>query len=205
MLSNAAMALNRPWNWWFDEKAGGGMLGAIGSHQSDLVRWLLDTEFSRVQGTVKNFLPPQPDAKTQVLKPVTTDNYAQFFGELENGAVGSILLDATARQTQGWRNRVEFHGDKGSLIYDEDGKLWALDADGKEEQTPPDPLRGTIDAPGMFPEAFVHYSRALVNALHQNTPFEGAATFEDGVKIQAILDAVRRSSQQGGWVEPASL
>ena len=32
---------NRPWNWWSDEKQGGGALGAIGSHVVDGFRWFL--------------------------------------------------------------------------------------------------------------------------------------------------------------------
>src|SRR5262249_21180538 len=39
---------NRAWNWWSDEKQGGGALGAIGSHVIDGFRWLLETEVAEV-------------------------------------------------------------------------------------------------------------------------------------------------------------
>ena len=31
----------RPWNWWSQLSAGGGLLGALGSHAIDALRWLL--------------------------------------------------------------------------------------------------------------------------------------------------------------------
>src|SRR4051812_18219751 len=34
----------RPWNWWSDQKKGGGALGAIASHIIDGFRWMLTTE-----------------------------------------------------------------------------------------------------------------------------------------------------------------
>jgi len=198
----APIVLGRPWFWWFDEKAGGGLLGAIGSHQVDLIRWVLDTEFSRVSGVLKNFLPPQPDARTKELKPVTSDNYCAFSAELTNGAVGVILLDATARFPNGSRSLMEFHGGRGSLIFDGDQKLWAIDADGATQHTQTDPLKGTADVPdGIFPEAFVHFSRRIVEAVRNGADIDGATTFADGLQIQSVLDAVRNSHAQGGWVE----
>src|SRR5438552_344613 len=36
------------WDWWSDAKMGGGMLGAIGAHAVDSIRWQLDAEVSEV-------------------------------------------------------------------------------------------------------------------------------------------------------------
>src|SRR3954468_9097443 len=35
------------WDWWSDEKMGGGVLGAIGSHVIDSFRWILSAEVTK--------------------------------------------------------------------------------------------------------------------------------------------------------------
>ncbi len=42
--SDSRASLERAWDWWSDREAGGGTLGAIGSHAVDSFRWLLGTE-----------------------------------------------------------------------------------------------------------------------------------------------------------------
>ncbi|HEY5595896.1 MAG TPA: Gfo/Idh/MocA family oxidoreductase [Candidatus Bipolaricaulota bacterium] len=202
---NYPIVLARAWNWWFDRKAGGGLLGALGSHQVDLVRWLLGTEFKRVSGLMHDFLKERPDAQG-VLKPVTTDNFCAFSAELEGGAVGTVTLDATAR-VLGERERwtLSLHGKDGSLIYDGDGRLWGLRDQEKSEHTPPDPLPHPDNLPqGIFPTGFKHLSSRLVESLQSGKELAGAATFYDGMKVQGVLDAIRLSHEQGRWINPAA-
>src|SRR5262245_14081336 len=41
----------RPWNWWSQRSAGGGLLGALGSHTIDAMRWVFG-EIEAVSGMV---------------------------------------------------------------------------------------------------------------------------------------------------------
>jgi len=52
---------NRPWNWWFDVTRGGGLLGAVGSHQIDLLRYWLG-EIESASGTVETCIKERPAA-----------------------------------------------------------------------------------------------------------------------------------------------
>jgi predicted dehydrogenase len=59
-------------------------------------------------------------------------------------------------------------------------------------------------APGMRPASwsrgFATLSCAIVEALREGrTTVEGAATFEDGYRVQLVLDAARASNQSGCW------
>jgi predicted dehydrogenase len=194
----------RPWGWWFDAAKGGGLLGALGSHQIDLLRWLFG-EFHRVSGRLHTFVKERPLPETGERRPVTSDDYCTFTAELECGAVGTVVLDATARvPSDSERWRLAFHGEAGSLIFDGLGRLWGLKREGEpEELTPKEPVP---DVPGLaegtFPRAFVRFARLIVEALRRDeNHVEDAATFYDGVKVQAVLDAVRASHERGSWVE----
>lgn len=199
---------DRPWDWWFDSTKGGGLLGALGSHQVDLLRWLLG-EFKQVSSRLHTFVKERrtPDSKQK--HPVTSDDYCAFLAELENGAVGTVILDATARLTSDDKRwNIAFHGESGSLIYDGQRRLWGVrSSQPVEELTPPDSLRNVPGLPeGLFPQSFVHFSRGLIQALQNGqSAIEGAATFYDGMRVQAVLDAIRLSHKEGRWVDCQTL
>src|SRR5205085_1881104 len=62
--SDSRAAADRPWNWWSDERAGGGALGAIGSHAVDALRWLLFTGVSHVSASLAAHVRERFDAST---------------------------------------------------------------------------------------------------------------------------------------------
>jgi predicted dehydrogenase len=195
----------RPWGWWFDVSKGGGLLGALGSHQIDLLRWLLGA-FKRVNGHLHTVVKERPLPATGELRPVTSDDHCAFFAELECGAVGAVVLDATARvPSDSERWRVAFHGERGSLLFDGLGRLWKLEREGQpEEITLQKPVPAVPGLPeGVFPTGFAHFAERLAEVLQRGEQrVEGAATFYDGLRVQAVLDAVRESHRRGGgWVE----
>src|SRR5678815_96968 len=70
-------AIARPWDWWSDEKMGGGALGAIGSHVVDSFRWILSAEVTKVLGMLTTHIKERPD-KAGGMRPVTTDDEAKL-------------------------------------------------------------------------------------------------------------------------------
>ena len=48
---------------------------------------------------------------------------------------------------------------------------------------------------------FLRYARLIVNAVRDGGTVAGAATFQDGDRIQQVLDAVRESDAHGRWVK----
>ena len=66
-----------PWGWWYDATRGGGVLGAVGSHQIDLLRyWLGDVD--AVLGTAETFVRERPDPATGGPQAVTADDFTTF-------------------------------------------------------------------------------------------------------------------------------
>jgi predicted dehydrogenase len=54
---------------------------------------------------------------------------------------------------------------------------------------------------GSWSRGFTAFSAALIAALREGRKtVAGAATFEDGYRIQLVLDAARTSNTSGCWV-----
>ena len=97
-------------------------------------------------------------------------------------------------------NRVEFFGTDGSMRIDQFGELYiAKRGDGDWQQIEVDlsrPIEGLGDS--GFPRGFLKFAPEIVNAIRDGkTVVENAATFEDGVKVQRVLDAARESNSKG--------
>jgi predicted dehydrogenase len=190
----------KPWGWWFDETRGGGLLGAVGSHQVDLLRYWLG-EIAAVTGTALPFVPERPLPDGTGRRPVTADEFTTFSLRFRSGAVGTVFLSAVATHAVG--PRVEVWGDEGHLVLDEGERLWGARRGEKlAELTEPETI---TPPPGMeyvslWGVSFVRLVQHLVQAMLDGAPVAPAATFRDGVAVQRVLDAVRRATRTG-WVE----
>lgn len=193
---------NQPWSWWSSKAMGGGAVGASASHQVDSVRWWLGQEFKAVTGELRTFVQRRPDAATGEWKPVDSDDFFVFLGELEDGTQVTVQNTSVVRLGTGMR--AEIHGSEGSLVLDAQERLLAQRAGEKQpaDLTLPDPNASLPGVqPGPWNVSFVSLAREMVAAVQEGRqPTEGA-TFWDGVRIQAILDAIRQSHEQRRWVD----
>ena len=206
LVSGGRADPRRPaWSWWSESDKGGGILGALGSHQIDLLRWWFG-EIEAVQGTLETFVKERPDPETGRMRSVETDDYAAFVLRFENGGHGLVLLSAVAWHGPG--THFEIYGDEGALILDHDNRLWGArrDEPALQDFSVPEPLEDVADiAPTMWARSFVRLAQALVQAIREGGPVDEAATFYDGARCQAVLDAVRTSHRLGEWVEVAAV
>ncbi len=87
-------------------------------------------------------------------------------------------------------------------MVEETGELWHSPSGSgawKPVQVHQDPM-----APGMRPASwsrgFAAFACNIVEALREGRKtVEGAATFEDGCRVQLVLDAARASNTSGCW------
>ena len=189
----------KPWSWWFDEVQGGGLLGAVGSHQVDLLRYWLG-DIAAVTGTAVPFIPERPLPDGHGRRRVTADEFTAFTLRFQSGAIASVMLSSVATHTVG--PRIEVWGDAGSLVLDEADRLWGGRlgeplAEFTEAETLPTP-------PGMqyvslWGLSFVRLVDHLVQAVLDGAPVAPAATFRDGMAVQRVLDAVRQA-HRSSWV-----
>lgn len=199
--------VEQPWDWWADETMGGGTLGAIGSHVVDSFRWMLGTEIDSVSCMLASHIAERPDKSSGQMRRVTSDDAANLHFRFADSALTKSTTGAAALsvvESGSYENRLEIYGTGGALMVEETGELWhspAGSAIWRPVQVYQDPL-----APGMRPASwsrgFAAFSCEIGAALHEGrTTVEGAATFEDGYRVQLVLDAARASNQKECWVK----
>jgi predicted dehydrogenase len=193
---------NRPWNWWSDEKQGGGALGAIGSHVADGFRWFLGTEVSEVTANLATHIRERKDHEGRE-RTVTTDDETNMLlrfadGEFTEGATGMASMSLVEAGKP--EHRLEVFGASGALMIEDNGDLWQSNVgDGQWRRV--EVGRGEL-APAIrdssWGRGFTIFSRKIIDALRAGKPtVDGAATFEDGYRTQLVLDAARRSFEKG--------
>jgi predicted dehydrogenase len=202
-FSASHFAPGKPASWRMRRaEAGTGVLGDIGSHLIDLVRfWLGD--FAKVSGQWQQRTFDRPGGK------VDADEDVSFLAQLKCGAQAVFQVSKLVAG-RGNYQRVELYGDKGSLIYEGEpgidanweGRLFAGRADklGIEPVALPEALtKGLETKDGGRIEAW----RRLVDPFFEAIRTGGSCKpdFQDGAAVQAILDAVATSCEHGGWVD----
>jgi predicted dehydrogenase len=191
----------RPWRWWFDAARGGGMLGAIGSHLLDLVRWIWG-EVDAVRCELETFVKEREDADGNAHR-VTADEYAGLRLHLANGALGELTTAFVVPSDESFY--LQLTGSEGALRLVDGERLYAGKHGAALEEVVVEPGRPTAASYGMedhgiFARCLPLYLRDLVQAVSAGrTTLDQAATFTDGLAVQRILDAARSSSAKGGW------
>ena len=206
------------------ELAGSGALGDIGAHILDLSQYLVGP-VTRVVGTLDTFVRQRPVEVTTTggsglswqagteLGDVTVDDATTFLARFENGATGTF--EAT-RMAPGRRNynSFEISGSLGSIAFNLE-RLNELQVYFREDEAglqgfrtinvtePVHPYTGAWWPAGHiigWEHTHVHVIRDLLEGIR--TGVNPAPSFEDGFRNQAVLDAVSRSAESGGWEEP---
>ena len=206
------------------ELAGSGALGDIGAHITDLAQFLVGP-ITEVAGTLQTFIKERPVEATsgggsglaanrgQEMGDVTVDDAVSFLARFESGAMGTF--DAT-RLAAGRRNRntFEINGSKGSVVFDLErmNELQVFLVDDEEGlqgfrtinvTEPVHPYTEHWWPAGHiigYEHTFIHVANDLLNGI--GTGENPHPDFEDGFRNQAVLDAVMRSADSGGWEQP---
>lgn len=194
---------NAAWNWWSDKRAGGGALGAIGSHIIDSFNWFSGAEIERVFCQMNTNIKQRKDEKTGATRDVTSDDETLLIlrfkdGELTEGATGIVSVSMV--ESPKYQNRLEFFGTKGAMRIEQRGEIFIAEtgaADWTEIETDLGAnIEGVPDT--GFSRGFLSFAPAIVEAILQGkTEIKHAATFADGVKVQKVIDAAHESNETG--------
>jgi predicted dehydrogenase len=188
-LLDVGMLLNpaRPWSWWSDRGHYGGMLQAMTSHLIDFLLWAFG-DLAHLSGRLDTFVRwrPTPDGGQ---REVTSDDANSALLKFATGASGLIYVSGTA-----WTRRsiVEAHGSDGSLSIDSNRLLAAREV-GKFEPVEVPALEGGQGAVPLMVRYLSHVARAFSGEADADV-----ATFDQGVRVQAVMDAIHQSSEAGG-------
>jgi predicted dehydrogenase len=187
----------RPWNWWSDKEQGGGIWGAIGSHQLDTLRWLCG-EISAIRATLHTFVAERPYEGGA--RAVTSDDAALAHVRFAAGGLGAITISMVG--ATGEKDTLTVHGAAGAVRI-EGAHLHRADPGGEWiDQTPEHTVEIPEGIAGAFPVGTVYLGHALrASGQGDGAALAPAATFADGLRTQRLLDAGRRSDDaDGGWV-----
>jgi predicted dehydrogenase len=193
----------RGWNWWSDKEAGGGTLGAIGSHAVDTLSWLTGARVSHVSALLATHVAERTDEESGAARAVTSDDEADMLlhfagGAGEAHATGVVAMSVVEAGRP--EHRVQVFGSEGALMLDRGGELFHSkvgEGAWRKIETESAPL-----AAGMrdneWSRGFTVFAREIVGALREGRrAVEGAATFDDGHRIQLVLDAARAAHDGG--------
>jgi predicted dehydrogenase len=189
---------NVPWNWWSDAAAGGGALGAIASHIIDSFRWFLGTEIASVSCQLHTHVKQRTD-HSGVVRPVTSDDESNMLLRFADGGVAQDatgLVSVSMAENPRYTNRLELYGELGAIRVGEIGQVDIVMNGEPEWQPIKVELGGLIDGmpDSAFSRGFVQLAPFIVDAIRSGAKkIEHAATFEDGLKVQQVLDAARES------------
>lgn len=189
---------HRAWNWWSDAAQGGGVLGAIGSHVVDALRYLAG-EIIGVRASLHTYVSERPfEGKTRA---VTVDDHASLELRLAGAVAASVMISVVASVDE--PTTYTLHGERGGLRLIDQSVLVAP-PNGIWKEIPSEQVAAIGNSPGgAFGSGTVWLARALKAALVDGdaTALAPAATFRDGLAQQQALDAARRSSTNGSdWI-----
>ncbi|XP_030384276.1 glucose-fructose oxidoreductase domain-containing protein 1 [Scaptodrosophila lebanonensis] len=197
-------------NWMCDAAMGGGALNLVGS-VVDLVSFLLQQQAIRVHGVLKSYT--KTTASINGIRQITAPDFCNFQMELASGTLVTVALHSHTVPAKAFSQEVLVYGSKGHLVV-RGGDLFVLkhDNDGlqKEEALyvdvqdlhfsttnsllPRPYIKGLCKMVGALKEAFGSKEASWVKA-----PVSTAATFEDGLYVQAVIESIRKSNETRQW------
>ena len=186
--SDHAQADSRPFTWVQDRAMGGGRLQGYGVHDLDL----LIAAFGEVEevAAATEVGVAQRRAKDGTPHTVTAEDAYAILLRFSGGGLGHVSLTATARHKRD--DRIEIYGSQGSVRLDEDRCLWWGRA--SEELRSEGPLQASSK------DAFKRVARNFAAAIRAGAPPD--PSLREGLRVQALLDAIRAADTQRRWVEP---
>jgi len=187
--------------WRFNKSdAGSGAMGDLLTHIVDLAL-MLNGPLNEVSALVHTFAEGRE-----------VDDTAIFTGKFANGAIGTFEATRFAIGMKN-RNRFEIHGAKGALAFnlEELNHLLYYDATLPAERQgwcdlmvtgPHHPFSDNYWPPGHiigYEHTFTNTLADFLKTLANGSEFH--ANFEDGLRVQHVMDAVEKSSQTRSWVQ----
>jgi predicted dehydrogenase len=209
------------YSWKCEPSVGGGALSIVGSHIIDLMSFTTRLRAQRVHGSLKTFRPQT--AAIHGFRRVSSDDFCSFQAELDNQAFATVTINTHAQDHYDFEFSVT--GTKGRLT------LRGLDLYGtsngsgetllhKQEKLDFPSDNSTLKCSSDFHqpylvgchEMFCALKADLEHSNHMQAPRRESlhdllvsASFEDGLYVRTVLDAVARSSGCGQWIDVAKV
>ncbi|KAJ8959501.1 hypothetical protein NQ318_022198 [Aromia moschata] len=197
-------------DWKCDDTMGGGTLNLVGSHVVDLITFLTGQKAVRVHGVVRTFTKNTDNING--IRNISAPDFCVFQMELQDGVLVTASLNSHTVGA-GFQQEVTVCSSTGHLVV-RGGDLFGRRNKGNEEVIYLDVEDLQCSVPNsILPKTFVKGLCKMVSALREaflpvnekagwvKEPVRSAANFEDGLYVQAVLDAIRQSSRTRQWAK----
>ena len=197
---------SRPWNWYSQRGAGGGVLGSLGTHAFDTLHWLMGP--ARQVSCMRSMaIPHRPltDGSGR-LGAVDAEDIALLQLELETAEgkrlPAQVSLASVTRPGRGYW--IEVYGSDGTLVlgssnqndYVHGFQLWQASHGGPLQEIPPDP---ELAFPHTWPDGRIAPVRRLIEwwsqATREGRPMKPGLT--EAVHSQLICDRALQAADSG--------
>ena len=202
------------WSWRNDRAVcGSGAHGDLNAHLIDLTRFLTGLEFKAVCAVERTFTKTRRDGDGR-RRDVDVDDAFAFLAEFDRGAIGSFEATRAAPGRKN-HNRIEVNGTRGSIVWDLE-RMNELEYFSADDGADVQGFRRILATDGQHPYAgsywpvghilgyehtFVNTLADFVHSLKGRRSFR--PNFDDGVAVQAVLEAAQKAARQRRWVAVA--
>lgn len=205
--------LSDKYDWLCDATMGGGVLNLVSSHIVDLVYFLIGKHATKVHGVVKTH--NKITKNVAGIRQVTAPDFCNFQMELSGGGIIVTVSILTNFSSKKFSQEVMVCGKNGYLIVRNSDLFGQRKNADKEDNlfTDKDNAQNTMINVNnnVMPYPHINGMCKMIGALRESfiqeqsswikEPVKMAATFEDGLYVQAVLDAIRQSSESKSWVK----
>nr|XP_056718799.1 glucose-fructose oxidoreductase domain-containing protein 2 [Euleptes europaea]XP_056718800.1 glucose-fructose oxidoreductase domain-containing protein 2 [Euleptes europaea] len=203
--------LSHKYNWICDELMGGGGLHTMGTYIVDLLTHLTGQKAEKVHGLLKTFV--KQNSAINGIRHVTSDDFCFFQMLMTGGVCSTVTLNFNMPGS--FVHEVMIVGSMGRLVARGTDLYGQKNTSLQEELLFADSLdinaglseKGFKDIPVLYLKGMVYLVRALRQSFQEQEdqrtwdpkPVVMAASFEDGLYMQSVVDAIKRSSRSGEW------
>ena len=194
-----------PPTWRMDRaQAGHGVMGDLGVHLVDLVRWNFG-QIVRVSARSGIAYPSRTVPGGD--RPADAEDFCAVTGQLQSGALATLMASRVARA--GNEQTLEAYGSRGALSYrlTRQGPRWhqgELRAGSGTTGLEPVKVRSGVPRSAGEGDQLEITGKATIALLVKRllagnrTGENPSPSYEDGMRAQAVLDAVLESASRGG-------
>jgi predicted dehydrogenase len=184
-------------------------LEGYGAPVIDISRWWVQSDYTRVVGTLRNFIPNRMVRDTGQMMRVNIDDGDIYLMEYANGAIGSVQSSfVTIGNYPGIE--VRLYGEKGAIIcrlVEEFGVAETIkvarpnDVEFKELEIPqkfyPSGGHPRESWRSLF---YANLIKDFIDEIEAGGP-RNQGNFFDGARVQEVINAVEQSFHQRRWVD----
>ena len=177
----SAGSRDRPHGWLFERRAGGGWVGAWGSHAVDFLRWAFG-DVVEADAVCRTTITDRPDAEGVRQACDAEDGFTAWL-RLADGVTAT--LDTTFAAPVSVAPRLVVIGTDGLLECVADRRVVLRTPDGRREE------RDTAGDGDPHLEPMRRWAAVVRDAVQEGTAPAGAPTFADGLACARVLDRLR--------------